>query len=129
MNCEQYRKVWENKYLKYDDYRSENPDGFQKDPNKTVDNEDIDKYGSDDNVYDQPTTAYRCDLVTRKLVWTGNFWHDMWFHIKQEHPLLSICLSEKVHPYGRWERFFVELFIFALSRYINNYLHIQLSVL
>eukprot|EP01084_Bolivina_argentea_P053106 97493_1 len=105
MYAEDYRDVW---IIKYKD----DPD---KDPNRTVDNEDIAQYDSDDNVYDQPTAAYREDLAKHKLCWTGNWWSDMWFYTKQEHNLLSICLSEKVHPLGRWERFFIEMFIFALA--------------
>jgi len=105
MDCDEYRQVWIEKF-------KDDPD---KDPDKTVDNEDIDQYDSDDNVYDLPTAAYRTDLAKHKLVWTGHFWSDQWFYIKQEHPLLSICMSQKVHPLGRWERFFIELFVFALT--------------
>ena len=105
MDVEKYRQVWIIKYQ----------DDDMKDPDKTVDNEDINQYDESDDVYDQPTAAYREDLAKHKLVWTGNFWPDLWFYIKQEHNLLSVCLSTKLHPLGRWERFFIELFIFALA--------------
>ena len=105
MDAKEYREVWIIKYQEND----------QKDENLTVDNEDASKYSDKDNVYDQPTAAYREDLAKHKLVWTGNFWPDLWFYIKQEHNLLSVCLSTKVHPLGRWERFFIELFIFCLA--------------
>eukprot|EP01084_Bolivina_argentea_P053105 97492_1 len=105
MDAHKYRQLW---IIKYQD----DPD---KDPDRTVDNEDIAKYSSDEDVYDQPTAAYREDLGKHKLVWTGDFWPDMWFYTRQEHNLLSICLSAKVHPLGRWERLFIELFIFAIA--------------
>ena len=105
MDVDHYREIWIEKY-KHDD---------EKDANKTVDGENIADYDSDDDVYDQPTASYRVDLAKHKLVWTGNFWSDMWFYTKQEHQLLSICMAEKVHPYGRGERLIIELFIFAIA--------------
>ena len=105
MDLNKYRQVWIIKYEEDD----------EKDANRTVDNEDASKYIDDNNVHDQPTAAYREDLAKHKLVWTGNFWADLWFFTKQEHNLLSICLSTPIHPFGRWERFFIELFIFALA--------------
>lgn len=106
MDASFYRQLWIIKYK----------DNDEKHEDRTVDNEEISKYDLDkDNVYDQPTAAYREDLAKHKMVWTGDFWPDLWFYIKQEHNLISMCLSTKVHPLGRWERFFIELFIFALA--------------
>ena len=106
MNFELYREIWEEKYK----------DDAERHQDKTVDNEFLSNaYLSDDNVFDEPYADFRVDLARHKLVWTGDFWQDLWFYIKNEHPLLSICLSPQEHPFGRWERLFIELFIFAFA--------------
>eukprot|EP01083_Nonionella_stella_P166885 559386_1 len=101
MNYELYREIWE---LKYEN----DPDMHQ---DKTVDDDEA----LDDDVFDLPYAAFRTDLAKHKLVWTGSFCSDLWFYVRNEHPLLAICLSPKEHPLGRWERFFIELFIFAIA--------------
>lgn len=105
MNFELYREIWE---LKFEDDLSKHQD-------KNVDGVISPGLASVNDVFDEPFAAFRTDLARHKLVWTGNFCSDLWFYIKNSHPLLSICLSDKAHPLGRWERLFIELFIFALA--------------
>ena len=105
MNFELYREIWENKF--------ENDDEKHQDLN--VDGTILSGILSTNDVFDQPFAAFRTDLARHKLVWTGNFCSDLWFYIKNEHPLISICLSAKEHPLGHWERFFIEIFIFAIA--------------
>jgi len=106
MNYELYREIWE---VKFED----DPDKHQ---DQNVDGTILPGIVSTNDIgFDSPYAAFRTDLSKHKMVWTGHFRKDLWFYIKNEHALLSICLSEKHHPLGRWERFFIEIFVFALG--------------
>jgi len=48
-------------------------------------------------------------LAQGRVVWSGNFCIDCWFHLKQTHIFLGIFACHKMHPYSRCERLFVWL--------------------
>jgi len=52
---------------------------------------------------------FLADLALRRCAWTDSWLSDFWFHVRNQHPLLSCCMCHPLHPYSRHERWAVLL--------------------
>lgn len=50
-------------------------------------------------------------LLSRRPVWSGVFLNDYFFHVTNNHPLVSIFCCSPMHPYSKMERFSMLLIV------------------
>lgn len=74
---------------------------------------DADTYRKIDDFFNRrgldSVARLRQDFARNKIVWTGEWHADLWYFMINVNPVLAMCCSHKLHPIGRFERFFVNV--------------------
>ena len=60
------------------------------------------------------------DLVEGRTAWNRGFLGDFWFVLCNSHPLLSIVLCHKDHPFSKKERLVVQFCTLSMSFFISS---------
>jgi len=55
------------------------------------------------------------ELARGRVYWTGSWWRDYWYHVRNAHPLFSCCCCDSASPYTRSERTSVFLAVLLIS--------------
>lgn len=55
------------------------------------------------------------EIIRGRCYWTGQWWRDYWYHVRNSHPLLGCCLCDCVSPYTHAERTAVFIAVLLLS--------------
>jgi len=74
--------------------------------------------------YDDASLRLRQDMAAGKVRWFGCWRRDLWYFLRNTHPVVSVCYSHPLHPVSRkarWFAYFLQmLFVLAIATALSE---------
>jgi len=75
-------------------------------------------------MYDDASLRLRQDMAAGKVRWYGCWRRDLWYFLRNTHPVVSVCYSHPLHPVSRkarWFAYFLQmLFVLAIATALSE---------